>query len=311
MGIFDKLFKPSPEELKAREDTERAHHLIANKEWDQLAEIGKPAVKPLISCLEDNDDVDILVPAARTLGRIGGIKAIEQHLCVFNVKAALEDRFDWDYYNTWRPIVAEALTSIGKSNVEQLIKFLKEKDRLLLHGIPFMWALCEIGDRKATETVVNWLFSVGPVAPIVPGSFGTPLVYQEKFLSPPDLIRMCVPPTVMPKLLGDYTDLILDIFAWELASYSEVADRLQIDISRCSEAIQRLCEIETPISNSILHKVSEIDKVNVGFQYDSVQSRTEYLDFKENQEMAIDELKRRGKPRYDTSVYLNQDAWRI
>lgn len=311
MGIFDKLFKPSPEELKAREDAERAHHLIANKEWDQLAEIGEPAVKPLISCLNDNDDVDILVPAARTLGRIGGVKAIEQHLCVINVKAALEDRFDWDYYNTRRPVVAEALTSIGKSNVEQIIKFLKENDRLLLYGIPFMWALCEIGDRKATETVVNWLFGVGPVAPIVPGSFGTPLVYQKKFLSPPDLIRMCVPPTVMPKLLGDYTDLILDIFAWELASYSEVADRLQFDISRCSEAIQRLCEIKTPISNNILHKVSEIDKVNVGFQYGSVQSRTEYLDFIENREMAIDELKRRGKPRYDPSVYLNQDAWRI
>ena len=312
MGIFDKLFKPSPEELKAKEDVQRAQNLIANQEWDQLVEIGKPAVKPLILCLRDNKDVDILVAAARTLGRIGDIEAVDQlGVCIVSMEAALNDRFGWDFYNTLMPVVADALTSIEKSNAEQIIKFLKKKESLLIYGIPFMWALCEIGDRKATEAVVNWIFSVGSTAPTIPGSMGTPLTYQQKLLSPSGLIRMCVPPTVIPKLLDDYTDLILDLFSWELVSYSAETDRLQFDVSRCSEAVQRLCEIKTPISSNILHKVSEINEVNVGFQYGGVQSRTEYLDFKENQEMAIDELKRRGKPRYDTSVYHNQDAWRI
>lgn len=306
MGIFEKLFKSSSEKLKAKEDAERAKYLIANKEWDQLAEIGKPAVKPLISFFKDNNDVDTLVNAARTLGRIGDVRAIETlGSCVINLEAALRNRFDWDLYNAVMPAAAEALKIIGKSDVEQIIKFLKKENGILMSGIPFMWALGEICDRKAAEAVVNWLFSVGPAPPRVPGSLGTPLMYQEKFLSPPDLIRICVPPTVIPKLLGDYTDLILDLFAWQLTSYSADTEHMQFDISRCNEALQQHCKIKTPISNNILHKVSKIDKIVVGFQYGNVQSVTDYIDLRENMLMAREELKHRGWPRYDPSVYSN------
>ncbi|MFQ5875462.1 MAG: HEAT repeat domain-containing protein [Dehalococcoidia bacterium] len=312
MGIFGKLFKVSPEELKAREDAKRARGLIANQEWDQLVEVGKPAVKPLISCLKDSTDVDILLNAARILGRIGDVEAIEQlGFCIVSKEDALEDRFNWDNYNALMPVVASALAGIGKSDVEQIEKGLKKNHHSLTDGIPFMWALCEIGDRKAVEPVVNWIFSVGPLPPSVPGSFGTPLVYKRELLCHADLIRACVPPSVLPKLLGDYTDLILDIFAWKLVSYSVAADSMRFDVSRCSAAIQRLCEIETPISSNILQKVSKIDKLIAGSQMGDIQSRTDYVDFESHRQRAKDELERRGNPRHDASVYLNPGAWGI
>lgn len=312
MGIFD-MFKPSPEELKAREDAERAQALIENKEWDQVVEIGKPAVKPLISCLEENYALDVVIPATRTLGRIGDAKAIDQ-LQYFYQRATLPKPlsieptgYDWDYYNALMPVVAEALTNIGKSDVEQFTKFVK-KDWVFLSGIPFIWALCEIGDRKATEDVLNWMFRVERIAPVLPGSFGTPLLYQEKLLSHSDIIRKCIPPTVLPKLLGDYSDLILDTFAWELVSFSEEPDSIQVDVSRCSGAIQRLCEIKTPISNNILHMISKIDSFNVCYQH---ESETAYVDFEPFQQVTKEELKNRGNPPYNPSTYLEEEMWKL
>jgi len=314
MGIFD-LFKPSPEELKAKEDAARAQVFIENKEWDQVVEIGKPAVKPLISCLKDNYALDIVIPATRTLGRIGNANAINQ-LQYFYQRGTLPEPlsieptgYDWDYYNALMPIVAEALTNIGKSDVEQITKFVKKDECLFLDGIPFIWALCEIGDRKATEDVIRWMFRVEPNAPIL--SFGTPLLYQEKLLSHSDIIRKCIPPTVLPKLLGDYSDLILDTFAWELVSFSGEPDSLQVDTSRCNGAIQRLCEIKTPISNNILLMISKIDKFNVGYQHGTHESETAYVDFKPFQQMTKEELKSRGNPSYNPSAYLEEEVWKL
>lgn len=289
---------------KPGDNTEKAYYLAAKRKWDDLAKLGKPAVNLLISCLKDNDDVDVLVNAARTLGKIGDVKAIEQlGYCIFSIKAGLNGQMDWDRYETLVPVVAEGLASIGKPAVDQFIKYLKGDT--LLEGIPILWALCEIGDSKAAEPVIDWIFKVGPLAPIVPGSFGKLLIFQKSYLSPPDLIRVHIPPAVLSKLLGHYTDVILDIFAWRLAT-----EPGQWDVSRCSEALQRLCAIKSTVSSNILHKILSVDMLRVGFQFGTHQSATEYLDFKPQRDMANDELKRRGKPRYNPSAYLNEDAWR-
>lgn len=294
---------------KPSDDTERAYYLAAKRQWDELTKLGKPAVEPLILCLQ-GEEVDVLVNAARALGELGDVKAIKQlSFCVISIEAVLMGQMDWHRYDSLVPVVAEALTSIGEPAIELLIKYLK--DDSLISGIPTLWALCDIGNRKATETVINWIFSVGPTAPIAPGSFGTPLTYQKEFLSPPDLIRKFIPPNVLPKLLGDYTDLILDIFAWELASYSEDTSQLQLYMSRCSKAVQQLCEIRTPISSNILHKILKIEELDVTFHHDSIQKTWESLDFKGNQQMAKDELRQRGNPRYDPSAYLDERAWKL
>lgn len=142
MGIFH-FFKPSAEKLKARQDAERAHHLIQNKEWDKVVEIGQPAVKLLMSCLRDNcDDLDIFVPAVRTLGKLGDASAVKPLI------EALKDG-EW---NVQREAVI-ALGKIGDSRaVEPLIKVLKSGDGNLRGdavgalgkiGEPAVWPLIE------------------------------------------------------------------------------------------------------------------------------------------------------------------------
>jgi HEAT repeat protein len=55
MGIFDKLFKPNVEKLKAKGDVEGLIKVLKHKNpevrseaEEALGEIGKPAVEPLI-----------------------------------------------------------------------------------------------------------------------------------------------------------------------------------------------------------------------------------------------------------------------
>jgi hypothetical protein len=260
-------------------------------------------VRGLITALK-NEDKNVRRAAAMALRQIGDVKTIKPLL--ISLYPPDRNQNVWDYYDPLVPVIAEALTSIGKAGkagVEQLIKVVKDRTDVLLYGAPAVWALCEIEDRKATEAVVDWIFWVGAVVPAWEGAM---ITFQEKPISPPDLIRRIVPPAVLPKLLGEYTDLILDIFAWR-----PTTDLEQWDVSRCNEAIQRLCMTNTPVSSNILHKVAKVGGVSVSSQWGTGFHTLEYLDFKSQRQKAKDELKRRGNPRYDPSAYLNQDAWRL
>jgi hypothetical protein len=263
-------------------------------------------LEALIEDLKKAGNVGVLVQAAQALGEIGDAKAIEPlGMSVVSEGAALNDRMDWEHYHAMAPVVAEALTSIGKAGVEAVVGFLR-REKHLLYGIPAVWAL-----RKVAGAVVDWIFSVGPAPLSVPGSLGALLTYGDELLSPSDLMRRLVPPVVLPKLLGDYTDLVLDLFAWQAVSYSEAAGSLQFDLSRCSGAVRGLSRVKTPIANNLLHKASQVQKVGLSSSHGSFQSWEEYLDWRPNRDMAMEELARRGNPRYDPSAYLDEDAWRI
>ena len=132
----------------------------------------------------------------------------------------------------------------------------------------------------------------------------SPIIHHGTFLSPPDLIKLIIPPDILPKLLGDYTNLILEIFHWKC--YLDSTGQPKFDLSACNEAMQMICKIETPISSNILHKISKIDKVNY-----SKSAFIEYLDFKSEQQMAKNELRRRGNPIYDPSAYRDEKAWKF
>lgn len=282
VDVLDKL------EWKPTNDKERIHYLIAKEDWDGLIEIGQPAVKPLISCLEDYD-TDVCLNAARALGTVGDAKAIAK-----TVKGLLFRAHTYnDAWDASVQIVLATLADIGKQAVPQLIKEVKGGE----HKIPAAWALCQIGDRQATEAVVDFIFwygellGVGGVSAVPSGA-----LFREK-----------IPTAVLSKLVGKYASLMLDIFAWQ-----PTTDPERFDVSRCNEAVQRLCMIKTPISSNILHKVTRIDKLIISMWGDTISGLvTQYIDFKLYRRMAEEELKRRGKPRYDSSAYLDPDAWRL
>jgi len=132
------------------------------------------------------------------------------------------------------------------------------------------------------------------------------IVVDGQSISGGDFLRRIMPTAVLSKLLGDYAELILDIFSWDPTTEAE-----RFDMSRCSAAVQRLCMIKTSISSNILHKVAMIDKFIVGFSQGLGFYSTQYLDCKSLRQMAKNELIRRGKSHYDPSVYLSTDASRL
>jgi len=176
MGIFDGLFKPNVERLRAKRDVkgliralgygrdkyvqERAAEalgeigdaravepLIAalkDRDWFveyALAKIGKPAVEPLIVALKD-EDKDVRLIAIGALEKIGDARAVEP------LAAALEDKDD---HVRWK-----AMWVLGKMGdaraVEPLIAALEDKDYHV------RWTAAEflgnIGDARAVEPLI-------------------------------------------------------------------------------------------------------------------------------------------------------------
>jgi hypothetical protein len=320
VGILARLFTSNPEQIKAREDATRAERLIEQKQWDQLESIGKAAVKPLIKALHGlknralsgkplSDDLELGMSVVRTLGRIGEAEAIE-HL---NIQSACAyknlEGVDWDRYSALTPVVAEAFTALGKTHLEEIIRHIKKKESgvYLLDGIPIAWALCEINDKKNIEPVVNWLLSVGQG----PLNLGLKLLlYRNRLLCPSDIIREFIPDTTIARLLGDYSNIIMDALAWQLASSSEKRGEIKFRMDRCAAAVNRLCDIKTPISSNILMALSRIQRLTLQFTPGSVQSR-EYVDFGQFGRRAMKELESRGEPRYDPEAYLDPNAWAL
>jgi len=229
---------------KPRDDTERAHRLTAHaaaigkKEWDELAQIGEPAVEALVHALEDD------------------------HLSA-------------------RSAAAEAL---GK-----------------------------IGDQRAAEAIIDWLFMSGQPPLLAPEKELIPEVRKEQELN--SWIE------VMKSLFGDYTALILkasmDIRTSSTAYPGQGYEAGEIDhhLGESNKAIHELLRIPTQISNNILHRVSRRADVEVMTRWNNERPEVVFgpgtLSFEAQREAARKELKRRGNPPYDPSSYLNKEAWKL
>jgi HEAT repeat protein len=62
---------------KAPDKTYEAIFSIKAFKWKEVAAIGKPAVKPLLDCLNQNEEGEILEEAAKALGKIGGSEVVK------------------------------------------------------------------------------------------------------------------------------------------------------------------------------------------------------------------------------------------
>jgi len=229
---------------KPRDDTERAHYLVAHaaalgkKEWDELARLGKPAVEALIHALED-EHLSARSAAAETLGKIG--------------------------------------------------------------------------DLRAAEAIIDWLFMSGQ----------PPLLAPEKELMPE--LRKAQELNswieVMKNLFGDYTALILKA-SMDIRTSSTVypgrnheAGEVDHHLDESNKAIHELLSIPAQISNNILHRVSRRADIEVMTQWDKKRPEVLFgpgaLSFGAQREAARKELKRRGNPPYDPSAYLDKEAWKL
>ena len=121
-------------------DADGAAYWIVKQEWDKCAEIGAPAVDPLVAALKDNDK-DVRQAAVEVLGKID-TRVIEPLI------AALEDS-NWQVRQT----AVEALGKIGDARaVEPLVAALTDSDGNVRQAAAEV--LGKIGDARAIEPLV-------------------------------------------------------------------------------------------------------------------------------------------------------------
>lgn len=122
----------------------RIVYLIAARNWDELVNLGKPAVELLVKCLRDESS-EVRESAVMTLGRIGDAQAVGPLIdCLLNDK-------EWYVPNR----ASKALVKIGPPAVEQLISCLRDSD--LQNRDRIVGVLAGIGDIRAIEALEAYL----------------------------------------------------------------------------------------------------------------------------------------------------------
>jgi len=248
---------------------------------ESIVKIGELAVEPLIQALKD-ENVNVQIKAVESLGKIGDKRAVGPLISLLENKDIGGE-------------AAKALGKIGdKRAVEPLIQALR-------HGrFPEMAAeaLGEIGDLRAAEAVIGWLFME---------CLDMTSIKHKSRLNPFE--------GALGNLFGDYKDLIIKALTYvqvrNAIDYGNIA-HYEYGLYERDDPIRKLCEIPTQISSNILHKVSQKTDVNVELSYSSVHGyKYGTLSFESQRETAKSELKRRGNPPYDSSAYLDENAWKI
>jgi HEAT repeat protein len=127
-----------PEESEAG-----AGYWIVKRQWDRCAQIGAPAVKPLIAALKDGDE-NSRRGIAQALGEIGDPRAVEPLI------ATLKDKDEGV-----REAIIRALAQVGTSAVEPLIAALEGKNKWMREAAAR--ALGQIGDTRSVEPLIATL----------------------------------------------------------------------------------------------------------------------------------------------------------
>ncbi len=152
---------------------EKVLYLIGKSEWDDVAIVGKPAVESLIQALNDSDSY-IRMGAARALGKIGDLRAVEPLVPLLREKdprdekgkvlgAAAEalDRLGWKPEND----LDRVYYLMAKGEWEKLAELGKVAVEPLLEALHYGWnydlrvgaakTLGMIGDRRAVEPLLE------------------------------------------------------------------------------------------------------------------------------------------------------------
>lgn len=143
---------------KPRDNAETVAYLLAERNSDELARLGKQAVELLIEAL-NHEDQDVRGDAAETLGKIKDpraieplIKALEDDYCEVGYHEVTGEHFR--YYPV-RLDAMEALGKIGQPALEPLIKTLNHQDRDV--RVIVVEALGMIGGARAVKALTRAL----------------------------------------------------------------------------------------------------------------------------------------------------------
>ncbi|MDP8233546.1 MAG: HEAT repeat domain-containing protein [Candidatus Saelkia tenebricola] len=305
------------------------YYMVRVKAAEALGKIGNiNAVKPLTMLLNDKYYM-VRVKAAEALGNIGDAKSVEPLIPImkdqdYSVRMSAANALEilgWKPSNISENIIYliakdswNEIVNLGKNAVEFLVAILRSKDdynhkikkdiavalgiigdtRAVeplinaisgYNGLEVAIALIKIGDKRSVETIIKFLIKKIPVY----NNIGYQELYQE-----------------FTYFFGKYSSFILSAFSIEyINSYTDVC------INQSENAVKQLTKIRTRISNNILNLVTTIKDYDIYKGTDDHGGRTAIIvNFDTVRKIALDELKRRGHPPYDPSVFLDEEEWK-
>jgi len=113
--------------------------------------------------------------------------------------------------------------------------------------------------------------------------------------------------------LHDYFDILFDLRTYEIkVKTTYKGDQYQYtNEDLMTQATKKLCEIKTPVSSNLLHLITMRKGISVTVSLTCGLTRDDNLDWHTQKGLAIHELRERGNPMYDSSLYLEPKAWQI
>ena len=302
---------------KPKDSMEIADYLIGKGDWDsryqflelvlELEEeyLVRLLYKPFVV------DEEFLKVVIKELGKRRSAKAVEP-LIRISLNGLLPDYL--------RECAIRALGEIkDKRAVEPLIQILDLNKRISKEvRDAAMEALIEIGDKKAANAVLMWLLQNNYICTI----------YYEKLKELKKLgfqTMKCLSKRIerLKNLFDDYAEPIAKVTTVFEVRYYE-ADFIDdippirnytYDLDIAEEGVKQLCEIRTHISNNIIYLVSQMGDTKVRVREQDIMGYVDtiydVLNREKLRKLAREELKRRGNPVYDPSVFLNEGAWKL
>ena len=246
----------------------------AAKEWDELVKIGEPAIQYLVRSLAD-DDFYVGKDAKAALQAIDGeavYKALAQ---------ALRDN---DF--TLRFQAAFTLKDMGA-------KFESIEDSVYYHIALYQWDEAVKKGGEALPPLLETLIIHQPFLTDLSGK-GPPIDFLHLFHSYSPLLKeICTIPFIEDREMFDFTR--------------------KYDITSSNMSVMELCKIEGQISSNILHLVSNRRDIKICIECHSDHPGGETfttLSFQWQRDRAFNELKKRGNPPYDPTVFKMEASWK-
>ena len=284
------------------DDTDRVFYLMATRSFKKLKKLGDVVVKPLL---------DAFFYPCDTYFSLGYPTPPEY----IDVLIGIGDAGVPSLLETFYVLDSEAkrLLSLNK-NLEQI-------ERCLVKQTVIVLILGGIGDTRAADPVLDWLFTY-------------PSFLESRLwnLDPEyERYRRCslfLPGIPLGKLFGDYAELLIDAASCSYTYDSGEGSCGQpynwewLPSKRAEEAVRRFCQVNNSITTNILHKVkrktqtflgSEMGKIVFDWKHGDREADRKKLNdlYESERRIAREELCRRGNPPFDPTVFLDRMSWRV
>lgn len=271
---------------KPTSEAERVLCLLAKEDFEQIVTVGGPAVEAFVRWSREPGISPTgratAVKAALALSEIGDTRVVELLLKMIVYPNSMEET---------APIV-KALAKLTRSDITPICK---EFERTLVTTelrVKLGWVLCEAGNKNAVVPFLDWLHQYANDSS---GAF-------QKTGCLSDIVRETIPMKALENLFGVYTDMVLDLFVVTPSL------PLEVDLSRHTKAVMKLCAIKTPVSSNLLHKVAMKNRIQLSYTAKwsgpMLKEKIEYVDVHRISALAKDEMALRGQPPYDPKAYL-------